>query len=213
MRSNDDAPPGRAPYGKQTPRPGKGFTCPSKVCKPVHFKLAHARPGRPPGSGSAQPPATNSPSPPMPHSTARNGAWTTQQGPQPGHGPGRPDRIVPLPRPGPRRQVHQRLRRGLRWRGPGDRQDSAAAPRANCYAERWIRTARAECTDRLLIYDERRLRSVLGQYAGHYNRHRPRQSRQQRPPDQDDQASAPLNLPVQRRKILGGVINEYYHAA
>ena len=87
------------------------------------------------------------------------------------------------------------------------------APRANCYAERWIRTARAGCTDRMLIYDERHLRSVLGEYVDHYNRHRPHQSRQQRAPDQDDQASAPLNLPVQRRKVLGGVINECHRAA
>ena len=89
-------------------------------------------------------------------------------------------------------------------------------PRANCYAERWVRTARAECTDRMLIYEERHLRSVLGQYADHYNRHRPHQSRQQRPPDQDNQdnqASALLDLPVQRRKVLGGVINEYYQVA
>ncbi len=81
-------------------------------------------------------------------------------------------------------------------------------PRPNCHAERWIRTARAECTDRMLIYDEPHLRSVLGEYAGHYNRHRPHQSRQQRPPDQNDQDCAPLDLPVQRRTVLGGVINE-----
>ena len=86
-------------------------------------------------------------------------------------------------------------------------------PRANCYAERWVRTARSECTDRMLIYDEPHLRSVLREYVGHYNGHRPHQSRRQRPPDQDDQSSAPLDLPVQRRKVLGGVINEYYRAA
>jgi putative transposase len=86
-------------------------------------------------------------------------------------------------------------------------------PLANCYAERWIRTARAECTDRMLIYDEGHLRSVLGEYASHYNWHRPHQSRQQPPPDQESQTVAPLSLPVRRRKVLGGVISEYYQAA
>jgi hypothetical protein len=44
------------------------------------------------------------------------------------------------------------------------------------------------------------LLSTLDDYAARYNRHRPHQSCQQRPPDHDDQTDVPLDLPVQRRK-------------
>jgi putative transposase len=43
------------------------------------------------------------------------------------------------------------------------------APLANSYAERWVGTARRECTDRLLIYNRRHLVHVLTEYVRHYN--------------------------------------------
>ena len=37
---------------------------------------------------------------------------------------------------------------------------------------RWVRTARSEVTDRMLIAGPRHLRAVLDEYVTHYNRHR-----------------------------------------
>ncbi|MEV1169693.1 integrase core domain-containing protein [Nonomuraea sp. NPDC049784] len=86
-------------------------------------------------------------------------------------------------------------------------------PRANYFAERWVRTVRVECTDRMLIYGERHLRSVLSEYVDHYNAHRPHQARRQRPPDHDEHVVVPMEGRIEHHKILGGVINEYRRAA
>jgi len=67
--------------------------------------------------------------------------------------------------------------------------------------------------DRMLIYNQAHLRAVLRACARHYNGHRPHQSRYQRPPGCDEPAVVPLNAPVRRRKVPGGVINEYHRAA
>jgi hypothetical protein len=60
----------------------------------------------------------------------------------------------------------------------------------------------------MLIYGEAHLRAVLRIYAGHYNVHRPHQSRRQRPPDHDEAIVIPLDATVRRWQVLRGVINE-----
>jgi putative transposase len=47
------------------------------------------------------------------------------------------------------------------------------APNANAYAERWVRTVRADCLDWILVVGRRNLERVLGVYVRHYNEHRP----------------------------------------
>ena len=65
-------------------------------------------------------------------------------------------------------------------------------PRANCVAERFVWTVRSEVTDRMLIFGERHLRSVLAQYSLHYNRQRPHRALQLRPPRPDSAVFEPV---------------------
>jgi transposase InsO family protein len=99
---------------------------------------------------------------------------------------------------------HPQLRRPVR------------APRANAYAERWVRTVRAECLDWLLIVGRRHLKQVLRIYVKHYNEHRPHRALE------FDAPGRPVRLvivgrdrrgEVRRRDLLGGLLHEYHQAA
>jgi putative transposase len=84
---------------------------------------------------------------------------------------------------------------------------------SNGYAERFVRTVRAELTDRMLIFGQRHLRRVLAEYASHYNHQRPHRGRELRPPSPHWTVPTEEPSEVMRRTILGGLINEYHHAA
>jgi putative transposase len=81
-------------------------------------------------------------------------------------------------------------------------------PRANCFAERYVMTVRTEVTDRMLIFGERHLRSVLAQFSLHYNRQRPHRALHLRPPRPHSPVPRPIYGRIRRRPILGGLICE-----
>jgi transposase InsO family protein len=87
------------------------------------------------------------------------------------------------------------------------------SPRANAYAERFVLTARTEVTDRMLIFGERHLRTILTEYEAHYNGRRPHRSRHLRPPRPDHPVADLSRKRTERQPLLGGLINEYKRAA
>ncbi|MGH2395008.1 MAG: integrase core domain-containing protein [Candidatus Limnocylindria bacterium] len=89
------------------------------------------------------------------------------------------------------------------------------APRANVFAERWVRTVRAECLDWTLVLGRRHLERILRIYVAHYNAQRPHRGLDLRTPDgRSYPAGEPLDRRrVQGREVLGGLIHEYGHAA
>ena len=87
------------------------------------------------------------------------------------------------------------------------------SPRANAYAERFVLTTRTEVTDRMLIFSERHMRSVMAEYARHYNGRRPHRALQLQPPRPDHPVADLCQQRVKRRPVLGGLLNEYERAA
>jgi putative transposase len=88
------------------------------------------------------------------------------------------------------------------------------APRANAICERWIASARRECTDRILISGRRHLHHTLSEYVDHYNTHRPHRTLGQRPPDGRSHITPTGdNVRVLRRDRLGGLLHEYSQVA
>jgi putative transposase len=135
-------------------------------------------------------------------------------GPQPAHGLGGPRRPVPVAHPRSGREVHRRIRRGLRGRGVRVLRTPVRAPRANAYAERWVGTVRRELLDRMRIVGCRQLRWVLCEYADHYNGHRPHRALGQAPPlGSAEPPVIPAAGRVARRDRLGGLIHEYAQVA
>jgi transposase InsO family protein len=86
------------------------------------------------------------------------------------------------------------------------------APRANAYAERWVRSVRAECLDWTLIWNRRHLKRVLSAYVDHYNGGHPHRGIGLEVPVVSDKAP-PRMGPIERVDVLGGLIHKYRQAA
>ena len=86
------------------------------------------------------------------------------------------------------------------------------SPKANAFAERFVKTVRRECLDHLLIFGERHAQRVLAEYLRHYNAERPHRGLALETPEpgvarnQGDGA-------VVRVDRLGGLIHEYHRTA
>ena len=86
------------------------------------------------------------------------------------------------------------------------------APNANAFAERWVRTVREECLDKLIIINQQHLRRVMPEYTSYYNSSRPHQGLEQRIPVPQREPVVDSG-PVICHDVLGGIIHDYQRAA
>jgi putative transposase len=83
-------------------------------------------------------------------------------------------------------------------------------PRANAYAERWVRTVRTECLDWMLVFGRRHLVVILRECVQHYNEGRPHRGLGLGVPLPGNRTSAtPSPQHVRRHEVRGGLVYEY----
>ena len=83
------------------------------------------------------------------------------------------------------------------------------SPNLNAYAERFVRSIKESCLERLILFGEGSLRRVVHEFLTHYHRERNHQGlgNQLIVPDTH---LATFGGPVRRRERLGGMLNYYY---
>jgi hypothetical protein len=87
------------------------------------------------------------------------------------------------------------------------------APRMNAIMERWVRSVRRELLDRILIINERHLRTVLTEHETYLNEHRPHLALSQASPLRTLPDPVDADIKVTRRDRLGGLLHEYAQVA
>ena len=84
---------------------------------------------------------------------------------------------------------------------------------SDSFAERFVGTLRRGCLDHVLIPGERHLGKVLAGYARHYNGHRPHQGLRPKPALREPGHRVGYYRPIERSRVVGGLISEYRRAA
>jgi transposase InsO family protein len=103
------------------------------------------------------------------------------------------------------------VRRRLRDAGIRVVLTPARAPNANAYAERFVRSIKEECLDRMIPIGERHFRRAVAEYVAHYHEERNHQGLDNRLIA--GQRTIEMTGGVRRRPRLGGLLNFYQRAA
>ena len=86
------------------------------------------------------------------------------------------------------------------------------SPNLNTYAERFVRSIKEECLDRMIFTGEAALRRAVREFMAHYHAERNHQGLDNRLIRAEQPVGAGSD-PVDRRMRLGGMLSYYHYAA